>query len=122
MRVALHLAPVALSLIVLGAHFLRSGDYLLLVTVIGLLALVGVRRPWSARTLQAALVSGSLVWLVTLVQLAALRLKMGRPALRLAIILGSVAAVTMLSALMFQTRTLRRVYGLEAPEAEGDVN
>ena len=44
----LELLPVVLSLVVLGAHFLREGNMPLLALVLGLLALVFVRRPWAA--------------------------------------------------------------------------
>lgn len=117
--VALQLIPVVLSLLVLGAHFLRAGSVGLLGVVVVLLALLMVRRPWAARAVQGALVLASLEWIRTLVDLYGRRAQAGQPALRLAIILGVVAAVTFLSALVFQSGTLSRMYGLrkEKPNA-----
>jgi hypothetical protein len=105
--------PVVLSVMVLGAHFLRAGNSALLAVALGLLALVFVRRPWAARTLQAALVLGAVEWMRTLVALASERLQAGQPVGRLGAILGSVAIVSALSALVFRTRRLRGWYGLE---------
>ena len=107
--------PIVLSLLVLAAHFLRSGSSILFLGVVLLLVTVTVGRPWAARTLQVALVLGSLEWIRTLVSLTRSRLDAGEPAARMIAILGTVAAVTLLSALLFQTRTLRRAYGLDAP-------
>jgi hypothetical protein len=95
---------------VLGAHFLRGGDISLVAVSLGLLVLLAVRRRWAARVLQVALLLGALEWIRTLLALAGGRMQAGQPVLRLAIILGVVAAVTGLSALLFQTRRLRRVY------------
>ena len=43
------LAPAALSLLVLGAHFLRAAQVPLLALTMAVLALLFVRRPWAAR-------------------------------------------------------------------------
>jgi hypothetical protein len=110
--VALQLFPVVLSLLVLGAHFLRAGNRVLLAAVLVVLILLAVRRPWAARAVQATLAIGALEWCRTLVGLASERLAAGEPARRLVIILGSVAMLTALSSLLFATARLRRVYGL----------
>jgi hypothetical protein len=110
---ALFLFPVVLSLLVLGAHFLRSGNLIIVALVFVVLGLLVVRRPWSARAVQIVLVIGGLEWLRTLIRLVSTRLELGEPFLRLAIILGGVVAVTLLSALVFQSGTLRRFYGRE---------
>ncbi|HVN87628.1 MAG TPA: hypothetical protein VMW17_22555 [Candidatus Binatia bacterium] len=109
---ALQLVPVVLSLLVLAAHFLRGGSPILIV-VLAILALVGVRRAWAARVIQASLIVGALEWCRTLFELAVERAHNRQPAGRLVVILGSVALVTLLSSLLFQTRTLRRVYRLD---------
>jgi len=105
--IVLQLLPVALSLIVLGAHFLRSGNVAMLAVVLAVLGLLFVRRPWAARTVQAALLLGAVEWVRTLVHLAAWRAQAGQPALRMVLILGSVALLTGLSALVFQTARAR---------------
>jgi hypothetical protein len=102
--------PIVLSLIVLAAHFLRSGGLLVALGVLGLLALLAIRRPWVARVLQVVLIVGAFEWVRTLVTLAMWRNEQGEPFLRMAVILGVVAAVTLASALLFETPRLRRFY------------
>ena len=111
MKAVAQLIPVVLSLLVLGAHFLRDGSPLLTAVTLALLGLLAVRRPWSVRVIQVVLVLGALEWIRTLVRLASYRADAGQPVLRMAIILGVVAAFTLFSAWMFRTATLRRVYG-----------
>jgi hypothetical protein len=105
--IGLQLLPVVLSLIVLGAHFLRSGSVVMVAIVLGVLSLLFVRRLWAARTVQAALLLGAVEWVRTLARLAAMRAQEGQPALRLVLILGSVSLLTGLSALVFRAARLR---------------
>ncbi len=102
--------PIVLSLIVLAAHFLRGGGLVIAVGVLGLLALLAVRRPWVARLMQVVLVLGALEWIRTLVTLTMHRSEQGQPFLRMMLILGLVAAVTLISAWLFETRRMRRIY------------
>jgi phosphate/sulfate permease len=104
---------VALSLLVLGAHFLRAGNPGLLLVVLVLLAFLAVPRHWAARTVQVALLLGALEWLRTLVQRAGERMTFGQPYARLVVILGAVAAVTALSALAFRAAAVRRRFRLD---------
>ena len=67
---ALQLFPAVLSLLVLGAHFLRVGQVMLLVAVVAMLVLLAVRRPWAARVVQVGLLLGAFEWIRTLIQLA----------------------------------------------------
>jgi uncharacterized membrane protein len=111
---ALQLLPAVLSLLVLAAHFLRSGNLLMVIVLLTIVGLLGVRRPWAAYTAQAALAVGVIEWIRTLVTLAAERAKAGEPGERMVLILGSVALGTGLSILVFGTARLRRRYGLGA--------
>ena len=111
-KVALYV-PVVLSLVVLGAHFMRYGDTIFVVGALVLIALLFVRQPWVARLMQVVLVLGALEWLHTLYGLVQMRAALGEPYSRMLIILASVAAITACSALVFQSKTLKRVYGLE---------
>ena len=110
---ALWLVPVAVSLLVLGAHFLRAGNPGLLLVVLVLLVFLAVPRRWAARTVQTALLLGTLEWLRTLVQRASERMTFGQPYGRLVIILGAVATVTALSALVFRAAAVRRRFRLD---------
>lgn len=112
----LQLLPVGLSAIVLAAHFLRAGIFPLVVVSLSLVALLFVRQPWAARAIQIGLLLGTSEWLRTLIVLVSFRMQSHEPFTRLAIIIGSVAAVTASSALMVQTQTLRRHFRLAVSE------
>jgi len=114
-KVALYV-PVVLSLVVLGAHFMRYGDTILVATAVVLIALLFVRQPWVARLVQIVLVLGALEWLRTLYGLVQMRAALGEPYGRMLIILGSVAVITACAALVFQTKALKGIYGLDEEE------
>jgi hypothetical protein len=109
---ALLYIPIVLSLVALGAHFLRYGNELGVVAAVVLTGLLFLRRAWVARLVQAALVLGAIEWLWTMYTLLQIRTAQGAPATRMVLILTVVALVALGSALLFQTKRLQRVYGL----------
>ena len=113
MKKALIYLPVVLSLVVLGAHFMRYGNWIAVFGSLALVALLIVRQPWVARLMQVALVLGALEWVRTLLELAEMRAVLGQPFTRMSVILGVVAAVTLCSALLFQTPAMKRIYRLD---------
>jgi hypothetical protein len=112
MKKVLLLLPVVLSLAVLGAHFLRYGSSIGVLAALLLIALLFLRRPWVARVMQVVLVLGTLEWLRTMYELGHMRALQGQPYGRMLVILGIVAVVTLCSALLFQSKTLKTMYGL----------
>ena len=106
--------PVVLSLLVLGAHFMRYDNTVGVLISVGLIGLLLVRKAWVARVVQFALLLGALEWVLTVYRLVQMRMAMGEPAMRMAIILGVVIAVTAGSALLFEARTMRQVYGRQS--------
>ena len=111
-RVLLYI-PIVLSLVILGAHFLRYGNSIAVIGSLLLIPLLLIHRPWIARLIQVVLILGALEWLHTLYELAQVRAALGQPFARMTVILGIVAAITFCSALLFQTRELRRIYRLD---------
>ncbi len=107
------LTPVILSLLALGAHCLRLGIPGLIVLPLGVLGLLFFRRPWAARIAQVTLLLGGLEWIRSTLAYVSVRQDLGQPWLRLALILGGVSLFTLLSSLVFRSRTLRRRYRLE---------
>jgi hypothetical protein len=101
---------VALSLLVLGAHFMRYGNDIGVVVSVAPIALLFVRKPWALRVIQVILVLGAIEWATTLVGLVQMRTAQGEPWTRLAIILGTVIVVTIAAALLFETKTMKRIY------------
>ena len=107
---AIKLIPVFLSGLVMAAHFLRSGNLILVLACLAFPWLVLIRKTWVPRLLQVALGLGAISWLWTLVEIAQTRMAVGAPWVRMALILGAVALVTALSGLVFETRSLRARY------------
>ena len=114
MKKVLLYVPVVLSILVLGAHFLRYGNSLGVFAALLLIALLFLRRPWVARLMQIVLVLGALEWLRTAYELAHMRALQGQPYGRMLVILGIVATVTFCSALLFQSETLQKIYRSES--------
>ena len=106
----IRLLPVILSLLLLAAHFYRAGIMFLVICIPASALLLFVRAQWSARVVQGILVLGGIEWIRTLVMLAMMRQDMGRPWARLALILGTVAVMTISSALVFRIKALRERY------------
>ena len=104
------LLPVILSLLVLGAHFLRSGTLVLVAAVLALVGCLAARRAWVPRLVTGVLALGSIVWVWTLVLFSRERIEAGEPYVRLVVILGGVALFTALSSLVFLSRRLRAFY------------
>ncbi|MBT8104994.1 MAG: hypothetical protein HKP05_05070 [Woeseiaceae bacterium] len=113
LKKALAYIPIVLSFLLLGAHFLRDGAIAGVAASLLIIGLLFLRRPWVARLAQVALVAATIVWAFTLYDLVQMRATLGLPYTRMAIILGSVSAMAMLSTFLFQTRLLRDVYRLE---------
>jgi hypothetical protein len=108
--------PVILSLVVLGAHFMRYGNSIGILGSLALMALLIVHRPWVARLMQVVLILGAFEWVRTLYELVQVRAAHDQPFNRMTVILGVVVAVTFCSALLFQTPALKKIYGLDRRE------
>jgi hypothetical protein len=108
------LIPVFVSSVLMAAHFSRSGPLILAVVSLGFPLILLVPRPWVARVVQLALLLGALEWVRATVAIALRRQSAGEPWTRMAVILGSVALVTALSALVFKMKALRERYSLSS--------
>lgn len=106
------LVPVVLSFLLLGAHFLREGQTIIVICALFLPFLLLIRKPWVVRLLQFFLVAGAMEWMRTLFFLRAIRIEHGMPWMRLVIIVGTVALITACAALVFYHPTLKTKYGL----------
>jgi hypothetical protein len=106
------LLPPAVALLLLAAHFARAENWLLTAACVVLVAVLAAARPWAARLVQTALMLGTIEWLRTLAALVATRMALGQPVVRLSLILGAVAAITLASALVFRLPALRLRYRL----------
>jgi hypothetical protein len=107
---ALRLAPVLLSYLILAAHFFRGGNLLPVAVCLFLPLALTVPRRWAALLVQGGLLLGAVEWIRTLVAIASRREAVGEPWVRMAVILGAVAVVTLLSILVFRGRAVREHY------------
>jgi len=87
----------------LAAHFLRAGNVIMTGVCVLLPALLFLHRRWSVRALQVSLYCGTALWLRTAVLIARQRMRLGQPWGRMAVILGAVAVVTMISGLVLKS-------------------
>ena len=92
---------------------MRVGAPYLMVVPLAVLVLLFWPKRWIARLAQVTLVVGALEWLRAMAGYVSVRMELGMPWTRLAIILGGVALFTLLSALVFQIPRLRRRYQLD---------
>ena len=107
------LLPPVLSLMLLAAHTMRLGLPLLMAVPLATVLLLAWPRKWVARWTQCLLALGAFEWIRATLTYVAARQEQGMPWGRLAIILGSVALFTLLSALAFQSHALRRRYRVD---------
>ena len=102
------LLPAILSSLLLGAHFLRNGNYGLVLLCTTAPLILSVRREWIKRVMQLLLLAGALLWVSILLSIAQMRLMMGESWVRMALILGAVALLAVAAALMLETKKIRR--------------
>ncbi|MHB9026415.1 MAG: hypothetical protein ACYC7E_19935 [Armatimonadota bacterium] len=118
------LLSAALSALLLGAHFFRDGNTFFTLVYVAMFFLLFWRHPWSARIVQAALIVGVVEWVKSAMALMHERQAAGEPYTRMLIILGAVAAFTLVSAILFETGRLQRHFGLveDNAAAEGEAD
>jgi hypothetical protein len=96
--------PAVFSLVLLGAHYLRSGQRTVVVLCLVFAVMAFVRRSWAAWGTRLALVAGAGVWSGTLVAIVSRRQANGEPWGRTAVILGTVAILAVLAAMVLPGR------------------
>jgi hypothetical protein len=107
-RLAAALVLPALALLLLAAHFFRAGLTWPSAACVAVAGLLFVRSPWASHALTAALAAGTVEWLRTAWVFAAARAAAGQPYGRLLVILGTVALVTAVAAVVLGRPTARR--------------
>jgi uncharacterized PurR-regulated membrane protein YhhQ (DUF165 family) len=107
------LLPVIISLLLLAAHFMYAGQTVLIFFMLLLPLLLILKETWIPRVFQLVLLLGAVEWLRTLMVLAQTRISFGEPWIRMAVILGFIALLTVLSGLVFRSKSLRKRYSGE---------
>jgi hypothetical protein len=106
------LIPVIISMLLIGAHFLRSGNLIFVAGCLFVLIGLLVRHPLSARIMQSALFLSTAEWVRTVFVLISIRSNAGLSWTRLALILGGVALISFASIFVFFTKALKERYHL----------
>jgi hypothetical protein len=101
---------VSLSALLIAAHFLRRGETLLVVVCLLAPFLLLIPRRWALRTVQVALLAAAVRWAQTAVEVARQRMADGESWTRLALILGTVTALTLASAALLQSEPVLQRY------------
>ena len=94
----------------LGAHFLRAGNLALVALCVAAPLLFFWRQRWSLILLQLLAYCAAAIWIAAAVQLVQMREQLGQPWTVAAIILGSVALLTLLAGLLLNSRAIRERY------------
>lgn len=106
------LLPVIFSLLILSAHFSRGDLFVLSILCLLIPLILFIKHVWVARFIQILLIIGSIEWIRTLLYYVNQRQAIDEPYLRLIIIIGIIALLTGLSALVFKNQSLRERYQL----------
>jgi autotransporter passenger strand-loop-strand repeat protein len=105
-----HVVLYIIATWLIAAHFLRAGSLILTALCLVTPLLFFVRRHWSLLLLQVLAYATSVIWLWTAWQLVEMRRTFGQPWLLAAVILFTVAAISVLAGLLLRSTTLQQRY------------
>ncbi|MDA3904729.1 MAG: hypothetical protein PF484_01515 [Bacteroidales bacterium] len=108
--IILRLIPIILSFLLLGAHFSRDSQPLLMTLAIAFPFLLFIKKAWIPKLFQITLILGALEWLRSLYFYLISYDEMGKDSTKLILIIGSVTLFTFLSALVFKYKAVRDKY------------
>lgn len=108
----LQLVPVILSLLAIGAHFLRSENYAIVGIAIALIFALFIKHELIAKVVQITLFLSAIEWIRTIYAIASFRMDIGSAWARMALILGFVVVFTFASIFVFKTKILKERYSL----------
>ena len=102
--------PVVLTSFLLGAHFMRDAMLPLTILCVLLPLLLFIKQIWALLVVQTASYISVLIWVSTAVTLTQDRMDAGMPAMRMFIILISVAVFALISGLLLNSRSVKTRY------------
>jgi hypothetical protein len=102
--------PVVFSVLLISAHFLRSGDLIFVAVCLMIPFILFIKKIWTPKVMQIFLILASVEWLWTAYTSMLERMQYGVSWKRMVIILVTVALVTFLSSLVFRSKTLMNHY------------
>jgi hypothetical protein len=107
---ALRLVPLFLAGVLLAAHFLRWGNLPLAVVCLAFPAIVFFRRNWARIAAWCYCGFSLMVWAAVANRFITERSLIGRPWGKLALILGAVAAFSVLAAFLLRGERMRKFF------------
>jgi CDP-diglyceride synthetase len=107
---ALRIGLFVAAALLLGAHFLRQGNLVLVALCLCAPLLLVYRKRWVLLVLRLLAYGAAVTWIVVAVRLVELRLQSGQPWQLAAIILGAVALFTLIAGLLLNSQVARERY------------
>ena len=99
-----------LAALLLGAHYLRAGDLVMVALCLAAPLLFLWRRRWSLILLQTLAYGAAASWVAVALQLVEMRQRTGQGWKLAAAILAAVALYSLLAGLLLNTRAMREKY------------
>ena len=106
----LRITLLALAAILMAAHFLRTFSIIPMLICLAVPFLLFIKKRWSLRTIQALTVIAAVIWIFTLDGIVQQRILEGRSWAASAIILGVVAAYTLLTGWLLNSQSVKEKY------------
>jgi uncharacterized membrane protein HdeD (DUF308 family) len=106
----LRISLFIVAALLLGSHFLRAGNFVMVTLCLAASLLFFYRKRWSLIVLQVLAYCAAGTWIAVAIQLVQTRQQLGQPWTIAAIILGSVALFTLLAGLPLNSRAIRERY------------
>lgn len=100
----------AVAMLLLAAHFVRSGEYWLVVGCVLMPLLFFLRSRWSVYVLQLVAYLAVMCWIDAAVQIVSLRWRLGQPWLLAGAIMLAVTLFTAVAGLLLNSAAIRRRY------------
>ncbi len=107
---ALRISLFIVAALLLGAHFLRAGNLVMVALCLAAPLLFAWRSRWSLIVLQLLAYCATAVWIAAAIELVQMRQQLGQPWTVAVIILGTVALLTLLAGLLLNSRAIRARY------------
>ena len=107
---ALRISLYIVAALLLGAHFLRTGNLALVALCLAAPLLFAWRSRWGLIALQFLAYIAAGTWIAVALQLVQMRQQLGQPWTVAVIILGAVALLTVLAGLLLNSRAIKERY------------
>lgn len=106
----LRISLFIIAALLLGAHFLRAGNFVMVALCLSTPLLFLWRRRWSLMLMQVLAYCAAATWIAVAIQLVQLRQQLGQPWTVAVIILGAVALFNLLTGLLLNSRAIKERY------------